>query len=175
MSDPRFSIVVPTRERAETLHYALQSFLDQDFEDYEVVVHDNCSSAATRDVVESFRSARLKYFRSETPLAMTDSWERALSFANGEYVTVIGDDDAILSHALRILADLLRSTSLPIIRWSRASYRWPNHLYAEKRNSLKIPLGNSGYMMPGRAMVKEVVDEPLPRSRCYTIRWCIGS
>ena len=31
MANPRFSIVVPTRERAETLHYALLTFLDQDF------------------------------------------------------------------------------------------------------------------------------------------------
>jgi glycosyltransferase involved in cell wall biosynthesis len=162
MSDPRFSIVVPSRERADTLHYTLLSLLDQDFEDYEVVVHDNCSSAATREVVEGFRSAKLKYFRSDKPLAMRDSWERALSFAKGEYVTVIGDDDALLSRALCIVDNLLRSMSLSIIRWTRASYRWPNHLYAEKRNSLKIPLGNSGYFLPGRTMMKKVVNERLP-------------
>lgn len=162
MSNPRFSVVVPTRERAETLHYAILSFLDQDFEDFEVVIHDNCSSPATRDVVESFRSSKLKYFRSDAPMAMTDSWERALSFAKGEYVTLIGDDDALLSHALRILDDLLKSTSVPIVRWSRATYCWPNHPFIEKRNSLKIPLGNNGYFLPGRAMIKKVVDQRLP-------------
>ena len=162
MSDPRFSIIVPTRERAETLHFALLSCLDQDFEDYEIVVHDNCSSPATRDAVEGVGSAKVKYFRSDTPLAMTDSWERALSFAKGEYVTLIGDDDALLSHSLRILDDLLRSNSLPIVRWSKVTYCWPNHPFVEKRNSLKIPLGNGAYFLPGRAMMKKVGDQRLP-------------
>lgn len=162
MTNPRFSIVVPTRERAETLHFALLTFLDQDFDDYEIVVHDNCSSPPTREVVERHQSDKLKYFRSDTPLAMTDSWERALSFAKGEYVMVIGDDDGLLPHALRILQQLLTSLSLPIIRWCRASYHWPNHPFPIKQNSLKIPVGNNGYFIPGPAMIKMAVEQELP-------------
>lgn len=162
MTDPRFSIVVPTRNRADTLHYALLSVLDQDFDNYEVVVHDNCSSAETREVVESFHSDKLRYFRSDTPLAMTESWERALSFAKGEYLTVIGDDDGLLPHALLILENLLTSRQLSIVRWSKVTYCWPNHPLIEKRNSLKIPLGNCGYFLPGRAIMKMVVDQELP-------------
>ena len=162
MANPRFSIVVPTRERAETLHFALLTILDQDFDDYEIVVHDNCSSPATREVVERHQSDKIKYFRSDAPLAMTDSWERALSFAKGEYVMVIGDDDGLLPHALRILQQLLTSLSLPIIRWSRVSYHWPNHLFPVKRNSLKIPTGNNAYFIPGRAMIKMVVEQEMP-------------
>lgn len=58
MKEPRFSVVIPTRERADTLRFALQTCLDQDFEDYEIVVCDNCSSPATKNVVDSFASSR---------------------------------------------------------------------------------------------------------------------
>ena len=34
---------------------------------------------------------------------MTDSFERAVSFARGEYLIIIGDDDALLPHSLKIL------------------------------------------------------------------------
>src|SRR5213078_1360054 len=100
MIPPRFSVVIPTRERAQTLRYSLQTCLDQDFTDYEVVVCDNYSSPATREVVDSFTSPRVKYVRAPQPLAMSHNWELALAHASGEYVTVLGDDDGLLSHAL---------------------------------------------------------------------------
>ena len=162
MKHPRFSIVIPTRERAETLHYTLLSCLDQDFEDYEIIVHDNCSSSETRATVERHQSTRIRYYRSETPLAMTDSWERALSFATGEYVSIIGDDDALLVHGLKTLDQFLTKHQAPLVRWNRASYHWPSHPYPAKRNSLKIPLGNRGYWMPSREIIKRVANFELP-------------
>ena len=44
MTDPKFSIVVPTRDRAETLAFALRTCLAQAFENYEVLVSDNDGS-----------------------------------------------------------------------------------------------------------------------------------
>ena len=55
MSGPRFSVVIPTRERADTLRFALQTCLVQNYKDYEIVVCDNCSSSATKEVVELIR------------------------------------------------------------------------------------------------------------------------
>jgi glycosyltransferase involved in cell wall biosynthesis len=159
---PRFSIIIPTRERAETLPFALQTVLTQDFDDFEAIVHDNCSSAETRQVVDGITSDKLKYFRSDVPLAMTDAWERALSFATGEYVVIIGDDDGLLPHALRILDQLLRERQARAVRWARVSYHWPSHPFPTKRNSLKIPLGNRGHIMPGREIIRKVVNMDLP-------------
>lgn len=45
MSNPKFSVIIPTRERAETLPYALRTCTDQDFDDFEVIVHDNLQLA----------------------------------------------------------------------------------------------------------------------------------
>ena len=38
---PFFSVVIPTRERADTLHYCLKSCIAQAFEDVEFLVSDN--------------------------------------------------------------------------------------------------------------------------------------
>ena len=53
MSRPRFSIVVPTRQRPHTLPYTLASILNQDHDSFEVIVADNASSSETRAVVEA--------------------------------------------------------------------------------------------------------------------------
>ena len=71
MQRDTFSVVIPTRERAETLRYCLRTCLDQEFDDYEVIVSDNHSSPATRAVVDEAGSAKVRYFRTPAPLAMS--------------------------------------------------------------------------------------------------------
>ena len=65
MTTPRFSVVIPTRQRANTLRHTLQTCLASDFDDYEIVVCDNCSSPETRQVVEEAASRRVVYVRAQ--------------------------------------------------------------------------------------------------------------
>src|SRR5438067_10315585 len=55
----KFSVVIPTRERADTLRFALRTYLDQTFDDYEVIVSDNCSSPATKAAVDEVASPKV--------------------------------------------------------------------------------------------------------------------
>ncbi len=45
---PRFTIIIPTRERAATLEHALRTVTDQDFASLEIIVSDNASTDNTR-------------------------------------------------------------------------------------------------------------------------------
>src|SRR6185369_880714 len=54
MHTPLFSIVIPTYNRSELVHGAIRSVLGQTFDDFEVVVSDNCSTDDTQQVVERF-------------------------------------------------------------------------------------------------------------------------
>ncbi|MBP6004844.1 MAG: glycosyltransferase family 2 protein [Pyrinomonadaceae bacterium] len=104
---PFVSVVVPTRNRAKLLPFAIRSVLSQTFNDFEIIVSDNFSSDDTRQVVETFDDSRIRYARSASSLSMGDSWEFALSHAKGEYITFLSDDDAYskvyLESMLRIL------------------------------------------------------------------------
>jgi hypothetical protein len=164
MSRPRFSIVVPTRERAATLHYCLRTCLAQDYDDYEVVVCDNHSSPATRQVVEELSSPRIKYLRAPRPLAMSANWELAVGQAAGEYVTVLGDDDGLLGHALRELDRQLLTSGARALRWTGAYYSWPDHALPGQGNYLRVPLGRQVEVMNGPAVIREVVQF----RRCYS-------
>jgi len=77
-----YSFVVPTRERPDVLKGTIGSILNQTRSNFEVVVMDNASSPATKDVVDSFQSPHIRYFRSDERLAMTDNWELALQPRN---------------------------------------------------------------------------------------------
>src|SRR4051794_771114 len=118
MSTPRFSVVIPTRERAATLRSCLRTCLAQDFDDYEIIVCDNHSSPPTAEVVSELAHPRLRYVRAPEPLAMSANWELALSQATGEYIVLLGDDDGLIPYALREIDALARGTGARAIRWS---------------------------------------------------------
>ena len=160
MSQPRFSIVIPTRERARTLHFAIRSCLAQKFDDYEIVVCDNCGSPDTRQVVESFGTPKIKYVRSDVPLAMSDNWELAVSHARGEYITVLGDDDALMRHALVEAQRLIRVFKTPLLRWSWAFYKWPDYEPPSDANRLYFPLSGQAHRVRSRQVIKQLLREP---------------
>jgi glycosyltransferase involved in cell wall biosynthesis len=141
MTALKFSVVVPTRERAATLRHCLRTCLDQNFDDYEVIVSDNGSSPATREVVDEIGSSKVRYFRTPRALSLSSSWDFAVSHAQGEYVLLIGDDDGLLPYGLCELDKLIRESGRKVIRWDAAFYTWPNCALTGEGNYLRIPLG----------------------------------
>lgn len=164
MSFPRFSIVIPTRGGGRTLPATLKTCFDQEFDDFEVIVCDNCSDPDVKIAVDGFASPKIRYLRSETPLAMSSSWELAVSQARGEFVTVLGDDDGLMPHALRVLDFLLRHIDTPAIRWNAAFYLWPDIALDGEANYLRLPTGGEVEMRSSREMINNI----LKFTHCYS-------
>lgn len=126
MTRPRFSIIVPTRNHPGTLRETLRTCVAQTFEDLEIVVSDNCGEPETRQVVEELADSRIKYGRSDVPLAMAANWELGLSRATGEYTLILGDDDGLPFYALREADELIRELGVEVLRARSAFYTWPS-------------------------------------------------
>jgi len=106
---PLFSIVIPTRDRPNLLKDAIQSALEQEFDDYEIIVSDNSTNSETQKLVSEFESKKIKYFRTPRPLDMPKSWEFALSKANGKFITFLGDDDLLPKKFLKVYSKIVSS------------------------------------------------------------------
>ena len=159
---PRFSVLIPTRERASTLRSTLATCLDQDFDDYEILVCDNGTSEATRRVVDEAGSARVRYVRAPRALAMSDNWELAVSEAVGDFILVLGDDDGLMGYALRELDTLLARLGTSIIRWSAAFYTWPDVALAGEGDYLRLPMGRTLRMLNARDVIGSVIRFEAP-------------
>jgi hypothetical protein len=137
------TVVIPTRERAETLPYALQTVIDQDYDNLTIIVSDNCSNDGTADVVASMRDPRIRYVRTPARVSMSRNWEFGLSAVEDGFVTFIGDDDGLMPDAVRDAAAVLTAERVPAMVWSKAQYTWPSHPEPQHRNKLIVPLGNA--------------------------------
>src|SRR5581483_10555784 len=103
----KISVCIPTFNGAAYIKKCLDSLLEQNQPEFEVVVSDNASEDGTWDIVRSFRDQRIRAFRSDRNVGMANNFNRALQECRGEYVKVLCADDVIEPDALKMQADFL--------------------------------------------------------------------
>jgi glycosyltransferase involved in cell wall biosynthesis len=157
MSDPvAFTVVVPTRERADVLSACLETIVAQDYEPLSILVSDNCSQDATRDIVAALGDPRVRYLRTERRLNMSDNWEFALGQVDGGWVTVLGDDDGLLPGALARAATIIRETGARAMRSGVCAYTWPS-LAGTTHGRIRIPRGHRLRVRESRHWIDRVM------------------
>jgi glycosyltransferase involved in cell wall biosynthesis len=97
---PVFSIILPTYNRAHLLHRAIQSVINQTYENFELIIVDDGSTDFTHEVVKIFNDQRIIYVRHEQNKGVTAAYNTGLRLARGKYITFLGDDDELLPNAL---------------------------------------------------------------------------
>lgn len=97
VSKPLYSICIPTFNRAGLLSEAISFSLNQSYKNIEIIISDNASTDKTREVVESFSDARIKYFRNPENIGPIRNFIKLAELANGEFMSWLQDDDLISS------------------------------------------------------------------------------
>ena len=97
---PRLSVVLPTRDRAERLSEAIASVLAQTFPSFELLVVDDASGDRTPEVVAAIGDPRVRYLRRETSGGAAAARNHGIRHARGELVAFLDDDDAYLPEFL---------------------------------------------------------------------------
>jgi len=110
----KFSVLLPTRNGGKYLESCIESVLNQDYEDMELIVFDNANTDNTAEVVNSYSSdKRLKYFRTDSVVSVTDNWNNALKKSSGDYVLMMGDDDFLLPGYFDTLDKTIKENDFP--------------------------------------------------------------
>lgn len=94
---PLVSIGIPTYNRAIFLKRSIESALNQDYANIEVIVSDNASSDRTSDICHFYcdKDTRLKYFRHSENLGPAKNFDSVIEKSTGQYFMWLGDDDWI--------------------------------------------------------------------------------
>ena len=109
----KFSVLLPTRNRLELLRYAVESVRRQNYADWEIVVSDNDSTEDVAGYVRGLRDERIRYVRTARFVPVTENWNNALEHSSGDYVVMLGDDDALLPGYFSKLAALIAKHASP--------------------------------------------------------------
>lgn len=158
MSQPMFSIVIPTRERHRTLAYSMRSVLQQDYPDYELIIQDNCSSEETANVVRSYRSPKIKYNRAAYTLPMNENWEQALALCEGRYLFYLGDDDAMMPDGMKLAASILERAPMDVLMWDKYTYWWEDALEPSVAGRMFLHTTHNFQMLDPHALLQSYYD-----------------
>lgn len=97
---PTVSMIVPTYNRAHLLGRAIQSVLNQTYQDFELIVVDDGSSDNTGEVVATFADSRIHYLRHEENRGAAAARNTAIKTAQGRYIAFLDSDDEWLPEKL---------------------------------------------------------------------------
>ena len=109
---PRVSTLIPTYNRADHVGGAVETALNQTYDDIEVVVVDDGSTDATRDVLADYAdhdSVRVRHNERNRGIAYT--FNRAADVARGDLYCILGDDDRW--HPEKVARQVQRLEALP--------------------------------------------------------------
>lgn len=117
------SILIPTRNRHETLPFTLSTLRNSRTTDVEFVVCDNSDSPI--DSVDFLSDSRFRFIRPSERLGMRENWDFCLREARGRFRCFIGDDDGVLPNSLDRLVAHLQQESSDVVVARSAGYEWP--------------------------------------------------
>lgn len=100
MVRPKVSVVIPTYNRANLLKRAIKSVINQQFEDFELIVVDDASQDNTPEVVESIDDGRIRYIRLRENSGGPVARNIGIKKAKGEFIGLLDDDDEWLPNRL---------------------------------------------------------------------------
>lgn len=94
---PTVSICVPVYNGAKFIHETIESVITQTYQNFELVIQDNCSSDGTDEILMEWalRDSRIKIQRNSTVLSMAENWNCVVNRASGHYILLLSADDLL--------------------------------------------------------------------------------
>ncbi|HOJ38377.1 MAG TPA: glycosyltransferase [Ignavibacteriales bacterium] len=115
INQPFFSVCIPTYNRAKYIEDAIKSVFLQDFDDFEIIVVDDGSTDNTKEIIDKFPDARLKYFYKQHTNA-PDTRNKAIEFSKGKFIVWLDSDDTMLPQTLKkYYIELLASPDIDML------------------------------------------------------------
>ncbi len=93
MQTPLLSIIIPTYNAEKFISQAIQSILDQTYNNFELIIINDGSTDKTKIIIESFNDKRIRYFENEKNSGIVFSRNKGLKLAQGEYIGMLDADD----------------------------------------------------------------------------------
>lgn len=107
MSTPKVSVIIPAYNGADFLGEAIQSVLDQTYQNSEIVIVDDASTDGTAAVVRQFDDPRIKYLVQEVNQGPDAARLLGIRSSSGDILALLDQDDLFHPNKLRTHVDFL--------------------------------------------------------------------
>jgi glycosyltransferase involved in cell wall biosynthesis len=105
---PLISIVIPTYNRADLIAKAIQSVLDQTYQNWELIIVDNHSDDGTKEVIDSFKDPRISMLLLPRTGSVAASRNMGARHSKGDWVSFLDSDDWWFTTKLSTVCEVIQ-------------------------------------------------------------------
>lgn len=89
----KVSVVICSYNGHQRISRAIESVLDQDYENFELIIFDDGSEFSLKRITEKFHDSRIRFHRLESNRGLHATRALAVKQSNGEFIAILDDDD----------------------------------------------------------------------------------
>lgn len=117
--NPIVSIIIPNYNHAKFLVDRIESVLNQTFQDFEVIILDDCSTDNSRKIINSYKThpkIEKVIFNTENSGSTFSQWNKGVALANGKYIWFAESDDICeLNFLEKLIAKIEKNNKIDLI------------------------------------------------------------
>lgn len=126
---PYVSVIVPNYNHAPFLKQRIDSILNQSFQDFELILLDDCSTDNSRDILNSYeRNLHVSHvvFNEKNSGSPFAQWNKGMFLAQGDWIWIAESDDWADKHFLETLLNEAKSYPSVGLIYAKAQYVYPD-------------------------------------------------
>ena len=89
----KVTVVIPSYNHAKFIGAAIQSVLEQTFQDFEILIRDDGSTDNSIEIIQQFSDPRINVAVNAVNMGGTSNLNKLIEEANGEYIALLNSDD----------------------------------------------------------------------------------
>lgn len=116
---PKISVLIPLYNRRQYAAECINSVLNQTFQDFELIIRDDCSTDGVFDFVrENFSDRRIKFLQNQKNFGEFVTRNQLTKDAQGKYLAILHNDDIYLPDALQGLYEVAEKFNADVVHAS---------------------------------------------------------
>jgi glycosyltransferase involved in cell wall biosynthesis len=130
-----FSIIIPTYNRKDLLLNAVNSIINQNNNNWELIIVDNYSTDGTEEAIKFINEPKIKFYKNLKTGLVAKSINMGIKKAQGEWIGFLDSDDTYDLDKLNIVQGIIAKNDVDVI------YHDLKKIYENKKKTVKIMKG----------------------------------
>lgn len=120
MSSPFFSVLMPVYNSQKFLRRAVDSVLHQSFQDFELIIVDDCSTDGSADILQEYQQQdkRVVIAKTKANLGVANARNEGMKLVQGRFLTFVDSDDYIEPDLFLNVKEKIDSTGAQLVKYS---------------------------------------------------------
>lgn len=158
---PRLTLIVPAYNVQGYIRECLDSVLQQDFTDFEIVAVDDCSPDGSGDIMDEFasRDSRVRVLHLSENVGLGRARNAGIEQATGDYLLFLDSDDTLAPGSLSAIARRLHTTDDPdVLIFDYTRTYWDGRRLPNQRADLLAETGPAVFSLADRPELLDLLQ-----------------